>query len=123
MQRMRRTLGHGVDLVRMSRITAVLTRFPVAFPRRILSPVELDCYRTVPAPLQTRFLALRWALKESVHKALHPASVPWSHVTVCKQAGKPCISISGHADVRVHCSASHEGDLLFASVLVESSSH
>ena len=107
---MLRPLGHGVDVLRVSRLRRVFARFPAAFPARILSQAELVAFTA--ASDQPRFLAVRWALKEALYKALHPAypGVSWNDVTVTKQNRKPCILI--HADV------SHDGYHLITSVMV-----
>jgi len=60
--------GVGVDVVRLDRIAAACARHGEQFARRILMPEELAAYRPNRRP--ERFLAMRFAGKEAVAKAL-----------------------------------------------------
>lgn len=60
--------GIGVDVVEVARITAAYARHGEQFARRILMPEELAAYARTRRP--ERFLAMRFAGKEAVAKAL-----------------------------------------------------
>jgi len=60
--------GVGIDVVQIDRIAAAYARHGEQFARRILMPAELALYRPHRRP--ERFLAMRFAGKEAVAKAL-----------------------------------------------------
>lgn len=60
--------GIGTDIIRLDRIQATLDRFGEHFVRRLLLPQELSAYRGYRR--KARFLAMRFAGKEAVVKAL-----------------------------------------------------
>lgn len=60
--------GIGTDIVEVSRIQATYDRFGEHFVKRILMPEELDLFRRSKWPV--RFLAMRFAGKEAVVKAM-----------------------------------------------------
>ena len=60
--------GIGTDIIRLDRIQATLDRFGEHFVRRLLLPQELSDYRGYRR--KARFLAMRFAGKEAVVKAL-----------------------------------------------------
>lgn len=60
--------GVGTDVVQVSRIEAVWKKHGQAFARRILMPEELEGFARAKNPV--RFLAMRFAAKEAVVKAL-----------------------------------------------------
>jgi len=60
--------GIGVDVVQVDRIAAAYARHGEQFARRILMPAELEAFRPERRP--ERFLAMRFAGKEAVAKAL-----------------------------------------------------
>ena len=60
--------GIGTDIIRLDRIEATLARFGEHFVRRLLLPEELAAYRKYRR--KARFLAMRFAGKEAVVKAL-----------------------------------------------------
>jgi holo-[acyl-carrier protein] synthase len=60
--------GIGTDVVRLDRVEATLARFGEHFVRRLLLPEEEAQYRRYRR--QTRFLAMRFAGKEAVVKAM-----------------------------------------------------
>jgi holo-[acyl-carrier protein] synthase len=63
--------GIGTDVVKLERVEATLARFGEHFVRRLLLPEELAEYpRARPHARQSRFLAMRFAAKEAVVKAL-----------------------------------------------------
>ena len=60
--------GIGTDLVRLDRVEATLERFGEHFVRRLLLPEEEAQYRAQSR--KARFLAMRFAGKEAVVKAM-----------------------------------------------------
>jgi holo-[acyl-carrier protein] synthase len=60
--------GIGTDVVRMERIQRVLERHGEHFAERLLMPQELQAYRNDSR--SARFLAMRFAAKEAVVKAM-----------------------------------------------------
>jgi holo-[acyl-carrier protein] synthase len=60
--------GIGTDVVRLDRVEATLERFGEHFVQRLLLPVEAEQYRRHRR--KARFLAMRFAGKEAVVKAM-----------------------------------------------------
>jgi len=60
--------GIGTDMVRLDRVEATLERFGEHFVRRLLLPEEEAQYRCIRR--KARFLAMRFAGKEAVVKAM-----------------------------------------------------
>jgi len=60
--------GVGIDVLKMDRIVALYARYGDKFSQRILMSEELDLYRDHPRP--QRFLAMRFAAKEAIVKAM-----------------------------------------------------
>lgn len=83
--------GIGTDIVAVERIEEALKRFGDRFARRILAAVEWDDFAT--STHRARFLAKRFAAKESFVKALgtgmrHPAT--WHNINVTHDSlGRP----------------------------------
>jgi holo-[acyl-carrier protein] synthase len=60
--------GIGTDVVRLDRIESTYARHGVRFVERLLMPEELVAFRLYKRPV--RFLAMRFAAKEAIVKAL-----------------------------------------------------
>ncbi|MGH8372347.1 MAG: holo-ACP synthase, partial [Gammaproteobacteria bacterium] len=60
--------GVGTDMVEISRVARLWERYAERFALRILMPEELVLFRHTRQPV--RFLAMRFAAKEAVVKAL-----------------------------------------------------
>jgi len=60
--------GVGVDILRVDRVAAVYAKFPERFPERLLMPEERPLFEASRDKL--RFLAMRFAAKEAIVKAL-----------------------------------------------------
>jgi holo-[acyl-carrier protein] synthase len=126
-------LGIGIDLVYLPRFTSFVTRrTPARVAQRILSTSELVAFRQLPfddAARVTRFLAVRWAVKEATYKALYPAANPtWGMVSYkgvdLTMMAKPSLVLAPELAKtagagRTHVSVSHDGDYVFAQVIVE----
>lgn len=60
--------GIGTDVVKIERVAEVYERFGEHFARRLLMPEELAAFAGTKRPV--RFLAMRFAAKEAIVKAL-----------------------------------------------------
>jgi len=60
--------GIGTDVVRLERVQAIFERHGEHFVRRLLMPEEEATFRNYKRPV--RFLAMRFAAKEAIVKAL-----------------------------------------------------
>ncbi|KAJ7781307.1 4'-phosphopantetheinyl transferase [Mycena metata] len=118
-------LGIGVDVVHIPRIVALLKRYPQRLASRILSPHEATESHLLADPT---FIAVRWAVKEAAFKAIYPHRKPtWKEFTYhgLKNGRKPALVYHPlRADDslnigKIHVSVSHDGDYVFASVLVQ----
>ncbi|KAJ7129753.1 4'-phosphopantetheinyl transferase [Mycena epipterygia] len=118
-------LGIGVDVVHVPRIAALLSRYPQRLASRILSPQEAVQSDMLADPT---FIAVRWAVKEAAYKALYPHYRPtWKEFTYhgLKNGRKPVLlhhpqsSKDRISPEDIHISVSHDGEYVFASVLVQ----
>ncbi|CED84571.1 PLA2G4, CPLA2 [Phaffia rhodozyma] len=139
-------LGFGNDLLHIPRLANLLSRPNRldAFSKRILTKRELDLLALVePGDAQTRFLAVRWAAKESLYKALYPVFKPtWKDVSILPlplpsstssssiplsprpTGSKPMVVFEQEGQLadkglRAHLSISHDTGLVLAGVIVE----
>ncbi|KAI0269265.1 4'-phosphopantetheinyl transferase superfamily [Gloeopeniophorella convolvens] len=122
-------LGIGADVLHLPRLIRHLSNDRLA--KRILSPVELHEYLSIPAQdpeRRVRFLAVRWTVKEAVYKAVYPTLKPtWQDFTFKKPLGsnKPNLLYQPRDETfslllgRIHASVSHDGEYAFATVIVE----
>ena len=89
--------GIGVDMVRISRIEAALSRYGDRFAQRILTPIELERFRL--SRRQPELLAKHFAAKEALVKALGTGfrdGVSWRHIEVRHNPlGKPYLEFYG----------------------------
>lgn len=94
--------GIGTDVVRLDRVQRTLERFGEHFIQRLLLPAELEAFRRQRRP--ARFLAMRFAGKEAVVKAMGTgfAHGMWIRdVGVVQNSwGKPEIIYSARGDER-----------------------
>jgi holo-[acyl-carrier protein] synthase len=60
--------GVGIDILRADRVSAAYRRFGERFVQRILMPEELEHFARHKRP--ERFLAMRFAAKEAIVKAM-----------------------------------------------------
>ena len=88
--------GIGTDLVEVARVHAAWQRFGVSFAQRILMTEELAGFQRAPDPV--RFLAMRFAAKEAIVKAL---GTGFRHGVWLRDAGhvpdergRPCVIFS-----------------------------
>ncbi|KZY62837.1 hypothetical protein A3742_28480 [Oleiphilus sp. HI0071] len=117
-------LGIGVDLVDVARIEKAFAKNTEKFPRRILSPEELEQF--LVSADEVAFLAKRFAAKEAVAKALgtgFSGGVSWTDISLDHdELGKPYVNLFGAAEeqfqrmgaTRVLVSLSDEAGLVIA---------
>lgn len=93
-------LSVGVDIIEIERVRHAVEQHGERFLARVYTPDELARYRhRLPE------LAVRWAAKEAVAKALgvglrflSPAGIDWHEAEVLPDArGKPLLRLSGRA--------------------------
>ncbi|HEX7965991.1 MAG TPA: holo-ACP synthase [Gammaproteobacteria bacterium] len=121
--------GVGTDVVQVSRVEAIWRQRGEAFARRILMPEELAFFARSRNPV--RFLAMHFAAKEAVVKALGTGfrHGMWVRDTgfVPDERGKPCVIFSergrrvcGSLGVGVaHVSLTDEAGLVVAMAVAE----
>jgi holo-[acyl-carrier protein] synthase len=91
----------GVDMIEIPRLRRVVERWGERFLRRVYTAGELEyCRGHVPS------LAVRWAAKEAVYKALsngpdHESEISWREIEVLSaENGHPEILLHGVAAAR-----------------------
>ncbi|MFQ5994171.1 MAG: holo-ACP synthase [Acidiferrobacterales bacterium] len=91
--------GIGTDIVRVVRMEKNLERFGERFPRRILTPGELQDYAEQKSP--AHFLARRFAAKEAAVKAMgtgFSGGLGWRQIGIGHdKRGKPLLEFTGSA--------------------------
>lgn len=124
-------LGHGIDLVSIARIRAILEKDSDHFEKRVFSEGERAYCRARKDPMP--HFAARFAAKEAYGKAMGLGLGPtgeFAEIEVVNDPdGRPSIRLNGSAAeifkkrcgaAKIHLSLTHEGDSAMASVIVES---
>ena len=120
-------VGLGLDVVPISRIASMLTRYGARLEEKLFSSDEAYCAsRGSPA----QHFAARFAAKEATLKALGaPPGLRWQEIEVVSDVGgAPVLRLSGAAaraaDARGavfrHVTLTHAGDVAAAVVVMES---
>jgi len=110
----------GIDIIKVERIRAALTRFGPRFSRRVLTDAERAYVRDRPETM-----AGRWAAKEAVSKVLGLGvrGIGWRDIEIERlPTGQPAVRLHGRAASRatqlgmdrVAVSISHESDYAVA---------
>ena len=123
-------VGHGIDLVSVSRIRGILSKDSDHFEKRVFSEGERAYCRAKKDPMP--HFAARFAAKEAYGKALGLGLGPSGELAeievVNDEEGVPSIRLNGTAAeifqkqcgaARIHLSLSHDGEYAMASVIVE----
>ena len=91
--------GIGTDILQQSRVAKTWNRFGAHFANRVLLDDELELFSGTKNPV--RFLAMRFAAKEAVSKALGTGfrkGVFWRNISVVNlPGGRPSVVLSGGA--------------------------
>jgi len=96
-------LGVGVDLVEVSRVSAIISDKGARVFERLLTPAEREYCESRPDP--ATHVAVRLAAKEAVYKALQGSDaargIGWREIEVVRlEDGRPDVSLSGTAAAR-----------------------
>jgi len=97
------TLGVGVDLVEVPRLSAIIADKGARVFERLLTPGEREYCESRPDP--ATHMAVRLAAKEAVYKALQGSEaargIGWREIEVVRAPdGRPDIVLSGSAAAR-----------------------
>ena len=97
------TLGVGVDLVEVPRVSAIIADKGARVFERLLTPGEREYCESRPDP--ATHIAVRLAAKEAVYKALQGSEaargIGWREIEVVRASdGRPDIVLSGSAAAR-----------------------
>jgi holo-[acyl-carrier protein] synthase len=121
--------GVGTDVVQVERVEAIWLKHGQVFARRILMPEELESFTRTKNPV--RFLAMRFAAKEAVVKAL---GTGFRHGVWVRDVGmvpdlrgKPCVIFSERGKKvqrqlgagEAHVSLTDEAGLVVAMAVIE----
>ncbi|MDZ7698986.1 MAG: holo-ACP synthase [Deltaproteobacteria bacterium] len=121
--------GTGVDLIKIERMSGVVSRWGDRFLNRVFTAEEIRFCRGRPSPHEA--FALRFAAKEAFSKALGLGmrqGVRWRDIEVFHDpAGKPGLKLSGVSwqicrsnDINgIHLSLSDDGAYGVAVVILE----
>jgi holo-[acyl-carrier protein] synthase len=124
-----RIIGHGIDLVEVSRIEKMIEKHGGRFLERVFTDGEVS--HSTGRKRQAEHLAGRFAAKEAVLKTLGTGwaeGVAWRDIEVTTNpAGRPFLVLSGHAATLAksqgiaawHLSISHTAGHAMASVIAE----
>lgn len=125
-----RIVSHGIDIVEVRRIAALLSGHPERFLERCFTAAEAAAASESTAqPRRDEFLAGRFAAKEGVLKALGTGlsgGVKWTDIEVARSvSGAPELRLTGSARARASelgitgwlVSISHAGGVAIASVI------
>ncbi len=123
-------IGHGVDIVEVARIAAMLEDHPDRFLERVFTHAE-RAYADANPRRRTEHLAARFAAKEAALKALGTGwaeGVSWTEAEVVREAsGRPSLVVHGafaalaraRGISRFWLSMSHTETHAIASVIAE----
>jgi holo-[acyl-carrier protein] synthase len=123
-------VGHGIDLVAVSRVQRLLDEHPDRFASRCFTPAE-QAYCDGQARRRAEHYAARFAAKEAAVKALGSGvrgGVQWTDVEVVREpTGRPTLVLAGRAAElaasagvgRSWVSLSHTDGHAIASVVLE----
>uniref|UniRef100_A0A7S4UTT6 4'-phosphopantetheinyl transferase domain-containing protein n=1 Tax=Paramoeba aestuarina TaxID=180227 RepID=A0A7S4UTT6_9EUKA len=125
-------VGLGVDVCRVGRFREIFGRQGLRFAKKFLHPNELERFQmklTKNQDLGIQFLASRWATKEAAYKAVGFNANFCDMEITSEERGQP--SLKFHNKTKEKCeekyngltpfvSLSHEEDVVFACVVLES---
>jgi holo-[acyl-carrier protein] synthase len=118
--------GIGIDIVKIERIKRVVDKWGQKFLRRVFTLHEISCCYQKKTPYIS--LAVRFAAKEALMKALNGPSISFTDVEIINtESGKPILKVNGKLENifrnlsidKAHLSLSHENDYGVACVVLE----
>ena len=128
-------IGIGTDLIEMTRIDRLLSRWGTRALTRLFTPLEIQKGTDLSSSTSTRHFAKRFAAKEALVKALglgFVQKITFQDMEVSNDAlGKPKLSLKGVAaqkltaqllpgfESRIHLSLSDTQDHALAFVVIE----
>lgn len=122
-----RVIGHGVDIIEVERVAALLERHGERFLTRVFTPGEQA--HGAGSARRAEHLAGRFAAKEAVLKALGTGltgGLSWTEIEVASlPSGRPVLRLHAHAASLAgqfgihewHLSISHSHESAIASVI------
>lgn len=121
-------VGTGVDIVEIRRVRRAWERRPLRFERRVLTPAEVERCRA--APRQPEALALRFAAKEAVMKAVGTGwarGVRWVDIETVTEGPGLTLRLHGRVaeiagregPIRPHLAVAHTRSHALAVVVLE----
>ncbi len=110
--------GVGIEIVSVGKFRKALNRWGRRFLDRLFTPEELSYCMKKPTP--ERHLAVRFAVKTSLFKALGRA-LPYRDVEIrLTEKGRPVVSVRGlPSALSILVSLSHDGEFAVAETVVE----
>ena len=125
-----RVYGIGTDITRVSRFEELLRKRERRFIERALHSKEIEEYENIESEeKRILFVASRWAVKESVYKAMQMDQLQFPEIRIEKcDNGKPDLVFEGEAEKFANrmnirdkfVSISHDGDYAVAFVTLTS---
>jgi holo-[acyl-carrier protein] synthase len=123
-------VGIGTDIVDITRIEKISSKYKKKFAKRILSATEYSIWKTEKYPY--RYLAKRFAAKEATFKALGVGlgKVKFQDIEITRRkSGAPVLKLCNQALIlqnnlgvdKLHISISDEATYAVATVIFESS--
>ncbi|MDP8266732.1 MAG: holo-ACP synthase [Candidatus Aceula meridiana] len=112
-------LGHGIDIIEVSRISKAIERWGDDFLRHVFTDQEIAYSKKRRYPNQ--HFAARFAAKEAVLKAIgENAHISWTDIEVINQHnGKPtCLFHEKEFDKKIFISMSHTENYAVASAVI-----
>eukprot|EP00743_Colponemidia_sp_Colp-15_P012232 GILK01013851.1.p1 GENE.GILK01013851.1~~GILK01013851.1.p1 ORF type:complete len:141 (-),score=4.57 GILK01013851.1:475-858(-) len=121
--------GIGVDIVKVSRVADVFTRYGERFLRKYLHPEEIVRFKAYKQHDDGyNFLASRWAAKESAQKAVSSSRLLYPEIVIRRgDRGQPLLVFEGAVGETIkrlkiskaHVALSHDTDYAMAQVILE----
>jgi len=117
--------GIGTDIVHVARIKELIDKHDKRFLKKILSEEEIE---KIPKVNGETYVSGRFAVKESLVKALNNREIVYSEITINnEESGKPFVKDVENIILKygiknmsiIHISISHEKEYATAFVIIE----
>lgn len=105
-QKHEQIIGHGIDIVKISRIEEILQKYSVQFIKKIFSEMEIEALYEYKKSINstqkiTQYIANRFSAKESVVKAIGTGfsnNIAPKDIQITKNSfNKPSVTLSNNA--------------------------